>query len=76
MSFVYLVALIAVAMAVLGALVEAVWSVSRKPVWGEARRTLSLVSTVERRTQSMPFVGSERRADATDSQLQSERIAA
>ena len=64
MSVVYLVALIAVCMALLGAFAEAVLLVSRKPAWSEARRALSPVITMERRTLALPFVGVDRRAPA------------
>ena len=65
MSLVYLVALIAVSMALLGALVEAVGSVSRKPAWSQPRHALSPVIQIDRRTQSLPFVGVDRRLCAT-----------
>ena len=61
MSLVYLVALIAVSMALLGALVEAVGSVSRKPAWCQPRPALSPASQIDRRTQRLPFVGVDRR---------------
>lgn len=62
MSAVYLVALVGVGVSILWLLVDAVISVSRKPRWELfAPRTLTLVRTEERRTQSMPFVGAERR---------------
>lgn len=65
MSLVYLAALMAVSIALLGALAEAVWSVSRKPAWSEHRQTLSPVITTERRTLALPFVGVERRRAST-----------
>jgi hypothetical protein len=61
LSLVYLVALIAVSMALLGALVEAVGSVSRKPAWSQPRPVLSPVIQVDRRTRRLPFVGVDRR---------------
>ena len=61
MSFVYLVALIAVSTALIGALAEAVLALSRKPVWAESSRKPGLVVSQDRRTQSLPFVGAERR---------------
>ena len=62
MSAVYLVALLGVGISILWVLFDAVISVSRKPRWETfAARTLTLVKTEDRRTQSMPFVGAERR---------------
>lgn len=62
MSAVYLVALVGVGVSILWLLLDAVISVSRKPRWETfAARTLTLVQAPERRTQSMPFVGAERR---------------
>ena len=77
LSLIYLAALIAVSLALLGALVEAVWAVTRKPVWGEPRRTLAVITTMERRTQSMPFIGTERRhAAGPEERADKGRIAA
>lgn len=77
MSLIYSAALIGVSLALLAGLVEAVWSISRKPRWGETRHSLSLVATTERRTQSMPFVGHDRRRDATaDSTYEAEKLVA
>jgi hypothetical protein len=56
-----LVALIAVSMALLGAFVEAVGSVSRKPAWSQPRPALGPVFQIDRRTQRLPFVGVDRR---------------
>ena len=61
MSVVYLVALMAVCMTLLGALVEAVWSLSRKPAWNQPRHVLGPVISLDRRTQALPFVGVDRR---------------
>ena len=76
MSVVYLVALFAVCMTLLGALAEAVWSVSRKPAWSEPRRALTPVITVERRTQALPFVGVDRRAPTVGAHSEVEKLAA
>ena len=76
MSVVYLVALIAVSMALLGALAEAVWSLSRNPAWSEPRRALTPVITMERRTQALPFVGVDRRATAMDPHSEVDKLAA
>ena len=61
MSLFYVVALAGVAFVLLALVGEAVWSVSRKPRWGEARARLVVVETVDRRKQQLPFVGVERR---------------
>ena len=76
MSFIYLVALIAVSVALFGVLAEAVWSVSRKRTWGHPVRELTLVNTVERRTQNLPFVGRDRRRAAAELQAEVEKVAA
>jgi hypothetical protein len=66
-SAVYLVALVGVGVSILWLALDAVISVSRKPRWETfAPRTLTLVQTPERRTQSMPFVGAERRNTTGD----------
>lgn len=62
MSIVYLIALTAVFAMILAAMAEAVAAVSRKPMWQAARMpSLQLVETTDRRTQNLPFVGTERR---------------
>ena len=61
MSIVYLIALAAVCVVFSGVLLEAVASVSRKPVWPSTPHTLALVETVDRREHQLPFVGQERR---------------
>jgi len=77
LSLVYLVALIAVSMALLGALVEAVRSVSRKPAWSQPRLALSPVIQIDRRTQRLPFVGVDRRRAAmADAHGEIDRLAA
>jgi hypothetical protein len=77
LSHVYLVALTTVCITLLGALAEAVWSVSRKPVWSTQRHSLHAVATVERRTQALPFVGVDRRqAFAVDPHAEVEKLAA
>jgi len=66
-SAVYLVALVGVGVSILWLAVDAVISVSRKPRWETfAPRSLTLVRTEERRTQSMPFVGADRRKSPGD----------
>jgi len=77
LSLVYLVALIAVSVALLGALVEAVTSVSRKPAWSQPGHALSPVIQIERRTQRLPFVGVDRRgATVADAHGEIDRLAA
>ena len=76
MSVVYLVALIAVCMTLLGALAEAVWSVSRKPAWSEPLRALRPVITTERRTLALPYVGIDRRTPAMESRSEFDKLAA
>ena len=67
MSAVYFVTLVGVAVSILWLAIDAVISVSRKPRWeGFVPRTLTLVHAEERRTQSMPFVGAERRKGASE----------
>ena len=62
MSALYLVLLVGVCVVILGVLYEAVASVSRKPRWHVERRpVMTVVHTVERRVQSLPFVGADRR---------------
>ena len=62
MSIVYLVALAAVCVILLAVMADAVRAVSRKPVWHSAQMPrLQQVETVDRRTQTLPFVGTERR---------------
>lgn len=61
MSTVYLLCLGAVGVALLAAVIEAVLAVSGKPKWAAQRHSLSLVETVERRKEQLPFVGAERR---------------
>src|SRR5688572_11540963 len=59
-SAVYLVALVGVGVSILWLAIDAVISVSRKPRWETlAPRTLTLVKSEERRTQSMPFIGAD-----------------
>jgi hypothetical protein len=77
LSVVYLVALIAVCMALFGALAEAVWSMSRKPAWSQPRLTLSPMITMERRTHLLPFVGKDRRrATTADPHSEVDKLAA
>jgi len=75
LSVAYLVALAAVCTAVIGALAEAVLAVSRRPVWAESRPRFSLADAEDRRRQSLPFVGADRRRK-TAAQAQREKLAA
>jgi hypothetical protein len=61
LSLIYLAALVAVAATILILSLDAVVSVSRKPVWHAPATRLTLVETVDRRTQQLPFVGVDRR---------------
>jgi hypothetical protein len=62
LSAVYLVALVGVGISILWLLVDAVLSVSRRPRWETLQfRSLTLVSTAERRQHELPYVGAERR---------------
>jgi hypothetical protein len=65
LSIVYLMALTAVCVVILGVMWEAVVAVTRKPVWSEARMpTLRLVVSSDRRTEALDFVGAERRRES------------
>jgi len=60
----------------LGVLLEAVISVSRKPGWGHSRQHLAVVPVVEKRVLQLPYIGADRRAsdDTRDeAPLQEER---
>ena len=76
LSFIYLIALIGVSLALFCALAEAIWSVSRKPAWNQPRHALSVVTTWDRRSQALPFVGVDRRHAAPADQVKAEKIAA
>ena len=73
MSALYLLLLCGVSVAILGLLYEAVAAVSRKPHWHARQPVMTVVDTVDRRTQSLPFVGAGRRkADALAAPQQAE----
>lgn len=80
MSLIYLALLAGVAIMILGALYEAVASVSRKPDWGSHRRPLlTLVPVTDGRAMDLPFVGNDRRlptAGNTPTRVDAERDAA
>ena len=63
LSTLYVLVLIGVALMVLAGLIEAVIAVSRKPDWQSKALTprLSLVSTDDRRSAQLPYVGVDRR---------------
>lgn len=61
MFILYAVMLVGVCAVLLGLMLDAVVSVSRKPQWGHPRRTLALVEVEDRRVQQLPYVGQERR---------------
>lgn len=69
MSLIYLLALVGFALVMLAVMIDAVMSVSRKPSWTENRVALREVVTVERRIQTLPYVGIERRAGGVDEQV-------
>lgn len=63
MSLIYLALLAGVAIMILGALYEAIASVSRKPDWGSHRRPLlTVVPVTNSRAMDLPYVGNDRRA--------------
>jgi hypothetical protein len=78
LSFIYLVALWGVGIAIVAVMLDAVISVSRAPSWKTMARprTLQLVETEDRRTQQLPFVGKDRRAAVAAPERDSERVAA
>ena len=79
-STLYLIALAGFCIIVLAAVVEAVLAVSRRPDWSKTPQTrLHLMPTEERRTQDIPFIGAERRADgaaADDQASEDQRLRA
>jgi hypothetical protein len=77
LSFLYLVLLVGVGVVLLGALLEGVAAVSRKPSWHSRRPALTVVPTVNSRTMDLPFVGTDRRGGPdTQSRNDGERNAA
>ena len=62
MSTIYVCTLVGVAVAILGLLVDSLWSVTRKAPWQLPRTHLSVVEDNDRRATEVPFVGSDRRA--------------
>ncbi|MBC7995644.1 MAG: hypothetical protein H7Z15_20635 [Rhizobacter sp.] len=70
----YAIALVGVSAILLGVLLEAVVSVSRKPSWGHRRQMLSVVPVVEQRVQQLPFVGADRRVRAQEELQHSEEV--
>jgi hypothetical protein len=78
LSFIYLVALWGVGIAIVAVMLDAVISVSRPPSWKTMTgpRTLQLIATADRRTQQLPFVGKDRRAAVAAPERDSEQKAA
>jgi hypothetical protein len=79
LSIVYLFALVAVCVVLLGVLLEAVVAVSRQPPWSMPSRSLTLLPSVDLREQALPFVGVERRratAIADSQQAETDRKSA
>jgi hypothetical protein len=66
--------LIGVAAALVALLADAVLAVSRKPRWGSLRQELRVVETVDRRKQTLPFVGVDRRTAATEADIAATEI--
>ena len=67
LSAVYLLALLGVSVSILWLLADAVISVSRKPRWeAQVFRSLKLVTTEDRRKESLPFIGADRRHAPAD----------
>jgi hypothetical protein len=63
-SFIYVIALVAVGAIIVCAAVEAMLATTRKAPWEVPRRAvLDVVETDDRRRQDLPFVGQERRRD-------------
>jgi len=63
LSVIYLIALVGVGLAITALTLDSIVSVARKPRWAEdiARPMLQVVPVVDRREQSLPFVGADRR---------------
>ena len=76
LSTLYLIALGAVCVAILGALIEAVLSVSGPKAWPARRPILTLASSVDRRVREVPFVGADRRGSAEPSVSEQQRLSA
>ena len=57
----YLLALAGVGVALVALVLDAVLSVSRKPRWQVERAGLRIVTSIDRRRESLPFVGADRR---------------
>lgn len=79
LSNIYLVLLSVVALAILASILDAVISVSRRKTWTLDRPLLMMVHSQDRRTQSLPSVGQERREAAWKRQTQAgdlERLSA
>jgi len=74
LSTIYVCTLVGVAVAILGLLVDSLWSVTRKAPWQLPRTHLTVVEGTDRRSIDLPFVGSDRRdADAAAAPPQSSR---
>lgn len=72
----YALLLVGVCAVLLGLMLEAVISVSRKPKWGEPRQKLALVEVEDRRHHHLPYVGAERRAAVSSESAPEHRRAA
>lgn len=76
LSTLYLIALGAVCVAILGALIEAVLSVSGPKAWPARRPVLTLASSVDRRVHELQFVGEDRRRGSEPSVPKQQRLSA
>ncbi len=76
MSVIYLLALVAVGLAIAALTLESVLSVSRKPRWAHpiAGPSLRVVATADRRQHDLPFVGPDRRQSAVAAGAESEDV--
>ena len=64
MSIIFSVAIIMLAVVVFAVMLDAVVSVSRKPIWvveADKRMSLKVIDGIDRRKVTLPFVGTDRR---------------
>lgn len=78
MSWIYGLLLLGVGVAVLAAAIEAMLVVTRRPRWptGSTSRPLTLVETSDRRQETLPFVGADRRKPSGPSREEDQRLVA
>ena len=75
MFTIYFFALVGVTVIILAVMFDSILTVSRPAKWARYEPALMAVETVDRRTQEVPFIGSERR-DAAEAALAAEQEAA